>query len=445
MESEIVPPNTAMPALDGSGLLRAFAQAADASFRWRIVQRGQLLGRAFIEAEFVSQRWRGHEWNHRLWLFEPPPGARPTDQGFLFVSGEDTPEQHDAWRARGELPGQALLFSALAREVEGPVALLLGVPNEPAEGPRGDAYLATTLAEALASGDPTEAALLPMVKAVVRALDVLQELSQADGVRSTRFLLAGASKRAWTSWLAAAIEPRVNALVPAALEVPNMVAQLAHQREVWGAIADGLHFYVERGVLAGLEASPALRAVLDPHEHRAALGMPKFTLLAANDALYPVDALPLHWHALPGEKDVLYLMNQDHELAEHACLPGSLHAFHARVAHDTPLPRLSWSWHASRQRVELELETEAPLALRQWSARSGTRDFRRSTWYARPLGKAERTHVPLEAPGSGFTAHLVEVLHAGPGSPLHRTTTAAVLDARGTLLAPHPGSGKAGA
>lgn len=356
-----------------------------------------------------------------------------------MLSGDDSPEQHAAWRERGTLPGQSGLFSALARELEGPVALLLGVPNEPLGGLRGDALLASTLAEFLATRDADTPLLMPMVKSAVRALDAVQELARRElGLQLDTFTLAGASKRAWTAWLTAAIDARVTALVPLAMDALHMGAQLRHQRAVWGEFSPALRDYSERGVLAGLLDAPDARALLDPWEYRSALGLPKLTVAATNDSLYPCDSLPLYWDDMPGPKHVLYLPNQDHDLGEHASLPGSLRAFHAAAQGRAGLPQLAWIRRESGRGVELVLESsEPPAAVRHWTAESSTRDLRLSPWTAHRLAGDGRRHIAqLAAPARGHVAHYLEAVFARSPSPLHLCTPLAVVAPDGRIVSP---------
>jgi len=64
---------------------------------------------------------------------------------------------------------------------------------------------------------------LPMVKTVVKAMDAIQQFLPTIGKpMPAKFLIAGASKRGWTTWLTPAVDSRVQAIVPMVMPVLNM-------------------------------------------------------------------------------------------------------------------------------------------------------------------------------------------------------------------------------
>ena len=65
----------------------------------------------------------------------------------------------------------------------------------------------------------------PMVKACLRAMDMMSEFNQQElgGQELTRWAVTGASKRGWTSWLTAAVDPeRVKMVSPIVLDLINL-------------------------------------------------------------------------------------------------------------------------------------------------------------------------------------------------------------------------------
>ena len=73
-----------------------------------------------------------------------------------------------------------------------------------------------------------------MVKASMRAMDAMADFVKTalpqHNANLDSFVVAGASKRGWTTWLVGAVDqPRVKAIVPIVLDAINFVAVEHHQ------------------------------------------------------------------------------------------------------------------------------------------------------------------------------------------------------------------------
>ncbi|QTF93476.1 PhoPQ-activated protein PqaA family protein [Halomonas sp. BM-2019] len=418
------------PAPSAETALEAYVARPDAAFRWEAVAQRRLLGTDTRLIELTSQRWRDTLWRHQLWLIDPTEG-RGDRHALLFIGSGTWPAEGEPSR---EPPRDAVSFVALARALETPVAVLRQVPFQPLLGGlTEDTLIAETFARFL--DDPQEAdwpLLLPMVNSAVRAMDALQALSADWAVPIETFTLTGASKRGWTTWLTAAVDPRVAAQAPMVFDILDMEPQLAHQRRVWGAPSPQIADYTVRGIDARLDsdAGRALQAMVDPYRYRERLTQPKLLVLASNDAYWPVDALNLYWHALPEPRHVLYLPNQGHRLRDYARLLPSLVAFHRRVSLGEPLPALEWAFRCEDDRVTLRVSTSSPVDLaRAWVARAPVRDFREANWAPYPLeAEGEALALSLPRPDSGYLALFGELQFAElPDERLTLSTTVQVI------------------
>jgi PhoPQ-activated pathogenicity-related protein len=196
--------------------LREYVNKPEPAFEWQLKNKIEQSGARIDDLQFVSQVWQGEKWRHQLQVYRPADAA-PSATMFLWVTG-------------GAATPEAISFGLeLARRIKAPVAFLYHSANQPLlEGNlREDDLIAETFVRYLKSGDESWPLLLPMVKGVVKAMDVLQAFGKKEwSIPIDKFIVAGASKRGWTTWLTAAVDKRVGAIAPVVIDVLNMRAQM---------------------------------------------------------------------------------------------------------------------------------------------------------------------------------------------------------------------------
>jgi len=271
-------------------------------------------------------------------------------------------------------------------------------------------------------------------------MDAVQQLVRRHwGLSIARFTVAGASKRGWTSWLVAAVDPRVASVAPMVIAMLNMPAQVRLQRETFGglspAIAEyqAIHFPERMSTPLGRE----LVSIVDPYSYRARLTMPKLILLGTNDPYWPVDALKLYWSGLPEEKRVLYLPNQGHDLRDIDRLMGSLSALYRYSAHHRELPDVSWTFAHSPGQLALSVRSDrAAVRVLAWSAISASRDFTRSYWTSQPCERSSGGYVCTRRLIDPYTALYAELEFRDRGESAFSLSTIVCVAARSNTPRP---------
>lgn len=392
--------------------LANYLARAEPDFKWTVEDMKNIGIAKVWRLKLTSQVWQGITWSHDL-LVVKPTGV-PTGKMLLINEGGSASNE------------KAMYAALLAGKIKAPVALLLGIPNQPLfEGKKEDDLIAETFVRYLDSGDASWPLLFPMVKSVVKAMDSLQEFSKKEWDEPvTKFIVGGGSKRGWTTWLTAAADPRVMAITPMVIDVLNMRDQLSHQQSSLGGPSEEISPYTSRG-LVPIPDTPRARSLwsmIDPWTYRDRFTMPKLIVLGNNDAYWSTDALNLYWDALPGEKYISYTPNAGHDLTERNAAGkkvnadraiNNVSAFVRYQLSGKPLPKLGWK-HSTRPDGSLALTVTADPAPRQarlWVARSDTRDFRKARWESQPieLKEGQPVSATLPKPEKGFIAYYADL------------------------------------
>ena len=259
------------------------------------------------------------------------------------------------WVTGGAATPESVSFGMeMARKIKAPVAFVYHIPNQPLlDGNlREDDLIAETFVRYLKSEDDSWPLLFPMVKSVVKAMDVLQAFGKKEwSAPLNKFIVAGASKRGWTTWLTAAVDKRVGAIAPVVIDALNMREQMPRQLQAFGAYSARLAPYSSRGLLPIPEtpAGQRLLSMVDPWAYRERLTMPKMIINGTNDFYWATDALNLYWGGIPNDKWLLYVPNAGHNLRRQDRpqreqlndLVTSLAAFSRHQINGAPMPELA--------------------------------------------------------------------------------------------------------
>jgi PhoPQ-activated pathogenicity-related protein len=271
-----------------------------------------------------------------------------------------------------------------------------------------------------------------MVKSAVRGMDAVQALARQEfNQKIDRFIVSGASKRGWITWLSAAVDPRVQAIAPRVIDMLNLKAQTQWAQKMYGNQSDHIRAYTELHLIERMDdpRMVELRGWVDPYSYRARYKMPKLLLLGTNDPYWIVDSLRHYWNELPEPKLIFQTPNAGHDLAGgHEATP-VLAAFVQMVADRQPLPRMTWEFgQAGSNAVTLAATLNQPAkAFRLWTATSPVRDFRKAQWFSAKLPVNSSTNAVgrIETPDTGFRAYLIEAELTSPTGQAYKLSTEA--------------------
>ena len=413
-----------------AGVLEDYVRKPDSAYSWKIKhEEGGALAQAWF-IEMQSQRWLDETrvnrpvWEHEVRVATPRAcvtNDSPNTAVLLVSGGSNKAEYKHILKTEMSLVVQ--LFCRTVVEVR-------QVPNQPLvfagedKTRKEDAIIAYSFDRFL-EGDkadwPVQSA---MVKSVVRAMDTAQELSrQRDDIPDIDgFVLIGASKRGWTSYLTAAVDPRVKAVVPVSIDIPNLPQHLPRVFAAYGDYPPALNDYkaINFGCRLNSKRGDALLSIVDPIRYREQLKQPKFLLNAAGDEFFLSDSSNFYFDALQGSKRLRYTPNADHGQSnfDRATLMLQARNWIDDVLGGRMPPSLDWQKSASN--VMTVKPSTKPREVFLWTADNPAgRDFRVETqgkiWKKEEL-KAEPNgtyKVQLKAPEKGWRAAFVEAHFGG--------------------------------
>ena len=415
--------------------LDAYVHAPDSHYQYTLVESVPHPGYTACLVRMVSQEWRSSAevnqsvWKHWMEIYVPDQVSNSI--GLLFITGGSTTEEH---------PKVDETLASIATGTHSVVTVLFDVPNQPltftndSYGPRKeDEIIAYTWRKFIETGDEKWPLRLPMTKAAVRAMDTVTsftESKQGGAHRVDRFVVMGASKRGWTTWTTAAVDPRVVAIAPMVIDVLNVVPSLEHQYRSYGFWAPSVGNYYAEHLMDNMnsEGFRKLMAISDPCSYRARYTMPKLIITASGDQFFLPDSSQFYFKDLPGEKHLLTEANADHSLKGTDVLE-SVAAFYQSVLDGGKRPNMNWVFEPDGS-IKVTMDRK-PLTVKLWQETNPLhRDFRveaigrgyQSTALSEVSPGVYVARVPK--PDRGWTAFYVEATFPGDGKYPFKFTTA---------------------
>ncbi len=415
-----------------------YVAAPDSNFKFQLVKTVPGSGYTTHVLEMTSQAWLTTNevdrplWKH--WVIIVRPDQVTSSKSLLFITGGKNgsapPDKPDGNLAR---------IAVATRSV---VSELKMVPNQPlvfageTEGRVEDSLIAYTWDKFLRTGDPKWPARLPMTKSAVRAMDTVTafcESPKGGALEIDQFVVAGGSKRGWTTWTTAAVDKRVVGIIPAVIDVLNIEPSMLHHYGAYGFWAPSVGDYTQFQIMdwTGTPEYRALMKIEEPYQYRSRLTMPKLVLNAAGDQFFLPDSSQFYFRDLPGTNYLRYVPNADHSLKGTDAYE-TVMVFYNALIHSEALPQYSWSVQPN-DAIEV-VATTPPSEVKLWQATNPeARDFRLETfgakWESSRLNASADGHYvgSVPKPAKGWTAYFVELTFpSGTQLPYKFTTQVCV-------------------
>ena len=411
-----------------------YVAAPDTNYNFHVVNTIHGKDQTAYVLEMTSQAWLTTNevdrplWKH--WLIIVRPDKLTSSKALLLISGGA-----NGGNPPGSADGNLIQIALAAKSV---VAELKMVPNQPlvfageTEQRKEDSLIAYTWDKFLRTGDSKWPARLPMTKAAVRAMDTVTAFCatpEGGDAKVDGFVVAGGSKRGWTTWTTAVVDKRVVAIIPIVIDVLNIEPSMLHHYAAYGFWSEAIGNYTAFNIMdwTGTPEYHALMKLEEPYQYRQRLTMPKFIINASGDQFFLPDSAQFYFDDLPGVKYLRYVPNADHGLKNTDAYQTLTTCFNA-IVNNSHLPQFSWTLEKDGSiRVATK---DKPAAATLWQATNPeARDFRletlgpkwESTLLTEQQGGVYIGKVPT--PAKGWTAFFVELMFPAGESPSFKFTT----------------------
>ena len=406
--------------------LKSYISNGDATYSWVLKDSVKLGTSMAYQLVLTSQKWHNITWRHQLTIVVP--ATVKYDGAMLFITGGSNKNEQPNWSTEDKMWP---ILAAIALKNKAIVALIKQVPNQPLfDGKTEDELISYTLHQFKQDKDYSWPLLFPMVKTAVRSMDAIQEFSSQKAHHTiNNFVVSGASKRGWTTWLSNAIDDkRVKAIGPMVIDMLNMPKTLSYQLETYGEYSIQIEDYVKLGIPQGADTpdGKAITTMVDPYSYRDKMTIPKIIFIGTNDEYWTADAIKHYYDKIPGKNLIHYVPNAGHDLGGGKQALEALSAFFGLTLQDKEYPVCTWNVVKGKEGFELTVNA-APGDLQDaaiWGTTSADRDFRNNLWLTRrvkPEGSVIKYTIPYTK--KGFQAFYMDLKYKDPNGGSYTVST----------------------
>ena len=131
-----------------------------------------------------------------------------------------------------------------------------------------------------------------MTRAVVRSMDLAQEITLQNDINIKDFVVSGASKRGWTAWTTAAVDKRIIAVAPMVIDLLNVVPSFENHYRSYGEFSPAVSSYIKYNIQDWMETDEykKLMSYVEPYSFLERFTMPKYIINAGSDEFFSTDS-----------------------------------------------------------------------------------------------------------------------------------------------------------
>ena len=408
-------------------LIKDYVSIIDPSYRYDMVDTIVGDGWKEYKVRMVSGSWldktnfddSSNDWWH--WVSIIVPDDLDNSNSMMVIGSGST---HDfTWDNHGNKKTNSQYLKA-ALKTKSIISEINNIPFQPIdfsedgkEGRYEDDLIAYSWRQFLEGGAKELEWLprFPMTRSVVRAMDVVQEISDEINNPVDSFFITGASKRGWVTWTTAIADDRVMGIAPVVIDLLNLYPSFQHHWKVYGEWSPAIDDYVKEDIMNWTESKEyeKLIEITDPYSYRSSLDMPKYIINASSDEFFVTDSWQFYWDDLVGEKHLQYLPNAGHGLYG-TYVTDDLINFYNNTINKKEVPNYEWS--VDQNTFSIIVDPSSDYQIKKWSINNSERDFRiykvGESWKSDEIIKSKdgKYSITIDNPVSGYSAHFIEII-----------------------------------
>ena len=347
IDHDFVKTNSGVGVVNVTSALDSYISTLDPVYNWEFVEGNNIsfprFGVDAVVLNVTSQQWlttdhyegpSGAVWTHQV-AVTIPKNLKSTKTALIVMTGgcndqpvKPVPKDEEYLALTADISGRTGLIGVVLYQIPNCHLVFASDPDKKRRSE--DGVMAWSWREFLSSTEaevnPELVINLPMAKAAFACMKAVNEFTGNE----MEFVVSGASKRGWTSWLVGSAAnsdtcqwcPKVSGIAPLVPIVPYINHSVHLQHQSLGGFTFAFADYKEAGFLDLWETSPQLDnflEIVDPghnalYQERLA-AIPKLAVVSSDDEFMQLDWTAYKWTDLPGEMHLLVIPNSEHSLS----------------------------------------------------------------------------------------------------------------------------------
>lgn len=371
-------------ALSSGTPLDDYVNKPDPNYHWydtNVTIKTVLGGTGYV-LNVTSQQWldvsratspNGAIWSHQV-IVVVPSELRLTNVSMAYLTGNC----NDHPGVPGPTDEELLIGDLLSHQLGMIFMIVYQLPNCPIVYPADplkqrrteDAVIAFAWAQYRQNLDPEWLPRLPMTKAAMNCMRAVTDWTKQKGIANIEgFIVAGASKRGWTTWAVGMVNcpscPTILGIAPLVPIVPSLHKEMHRMFQAYNGWTFAFSDYMQQNATRYLDTPEfaQMLTIIDPSFYYDRLArLPKFVVLSSDDEFMMMDWSNIWYDDVLGERHLFIVPDSEHSLITGIPeVATSLGVFASSIAHGiTVRPSFNYTYNNVTGELVVTIPSQFP-------------------------------------------------------------------------------------